>query len=120
MDYSHLTDRLPNLVNNLSAFFAPILRAGMYLAYLLVFAIPCWYILKFLKFSKISGPTQLDGIIWILCVGFGFGTLANVAVHCCESYRHAFPFMPLIVIIMVHAGYRLVGAILQKWHREAV
>ena len=82
----------------------------MYLAYALVLAVPCWFLIGFFKLWKIPKPTAPDGIVWILCIGFSFGTLANVAVHCCESYRHAFPFMPLIVIIMVYFGYRVAVA----------
>ena len=111
IDYPYVSKHLPKIVNKLSNYLVPVLRAGMYLSYFLTAFIPLWYIAGLTFSSKLSRPTKIDGIVWTLCVSFSFGTLANVTTHCCESYRHAFLFMPIIFTILVYFGYR-VAAIL--------
>ncbi len=114
MDYPRIKGRLPSFVNKLSVLLEPLLRAGMYLAYILTITIPIWFLSGLFKSTSRYGPTHLDGIIWILCVGFTFATLANVGLHCCESYRHAFPFITQISIIMIYSIFRIINTISQK------
>ncbi len=97
--------------------FVPLIRLAMILSYVFATFIPIQMILFYI-FRRTFLYTSIEmRMIWLISLGFSFGTFGSIGFHCCENYRHGFYFLGSVWVIATYSLFWITN-ILQKTLRK--
>ena len=98
---------IPNIVHAINYGLTPVIFVSILFCFFILLLYPTQVFLSAVN-EHYAPPSLAVGLIWAMCIGFGFGIAVSIFFSCCNQWQHAFNYLTIIWVVGTFCFYQVV------------